>query len=139
MSESADISLDDLKIGAAIEVQHVVTPKVIDAFAELSGDQSPIHVNESASKEAGFDQRVAHGAILVAWISEIVGMRLPGRRALLVELNVKFDRPIYSNDTVVLRAEVMGISRAVRHVELKIGAWVDGRKVATAKVGTLVR
>ncbi len=139
MIESANISLDELQIGNTVEVQYVVTPAIVDAFAELSGDRSPIHVNENAAKSAGFEGRVAHGAILVAWISEIVGMRLPGRRSILVELNVKFSKPIYCNDSVIIRAEVVEISQAVKHVELKIIAWVGGRKVAVAKVGTLVR
>jgi 3-hydroxybutyryl-CoA dehydratase len=57
----------------------------------------------------GFKDRVAHGALLCAFISRLVGIYLPGENCLLQTINVKFLLPTYVNDNV----EVMGIVEQV--------------------------
>ena len=69
----------------------------------------------------------------------VVGMRLPGRNALLIELGVKFHKPVLCGDRVTLQAKVADISPSVRLIDLKITANVGGKKVASGNVGVLVR
>jgi 3-hydroxybutyryl-CoA dehydratase len=139
MRVSIDRAFSDLSLDESVTVEHEVTPAIVDAFAGLSGDRSPIHVDEDFARGADFGGRVAHGALLIAWASEIVGMRLPGRRSLLVELKFEFLRPVLVGDVVRFEARVKDLSPAVQHVTLALLATVAGRKVATGKVGVVVQ
>ena len=81
---AATFALDDLIVGQRAQFDAVITGDDVDAFAALSGDASPLHVDSTFAHERGFADRVVHGAHLVALASRLVGMYLPGRNALLL-------------------------------------------------------
>ena len=136
---AVDRGFDDLELDETLTVEHEVTAAALDAFAAVSGDHSPIHMDDGAARAAKLERRVAHGVLLVAWTSEIVGMRLPGRRSLLVDLQFDFKKPVYVGDTVTLEARVAGLSEAARHVTLALTARVGEIRVAKGRVGVVVR
>jgi len=72
-----------LKVGDEVILTKAVTAQVIDAFARMSGDFSPAHMSEEIMSRSPYKTRIAHGALLVAWMShcstEIVE-RLSGLR-----------------------------------------------------------
>lgn len=139
MTEPRALDFDDLAMDDFVRVERRASTDAIDAFAAVSGDRSPIHVDAEAARAAGFADRVAHGALVGAWFSEIVGMRLPGERALLVELRLDFRRPVLAGDAVTLEARVDRLSEATRHLRLALRAEVRGECVATGKAGVIVR
>jgi acyl dehydratase len=116
----AAFRLDDLELGQQAAFETVISAADIDAFAALSGDASPLHVDRDFAKARGFDDRVVHGAYLVALASRLVGMYLPGRDALLLAMNVSFASPVLVGTRVTVTGTVDQISDGVRSVVLKI-------------------
>jgi len=70
--------LEDLELGMKAETRATITEEMIDTFADITGDHNPIHVDEAAAKAAGFDGRIAHGALSASFISAVLGNDLPG-------------------------------------------------------------
>ena len=59
----------------------VVTNNDIQTFAELTGDFNPLHIDEEYAKNTNFGQ-VVHGALLVGYISRLLGMHIIVKNAL---------------------------------------------------------
>jgi 3-hydroxybutyryl-CoA dehydratase len=113
-------TIHDFFEGQGFSFTKTIAPEDIDAFARVSGDLSPVHMSEAFAKECGFQGRVVHGALLVSYISQMVGVHFPGGNCLLNSLNVKFHSPCFVGDTVEIRAKVDQISDGVNVILLEI-------------------
>jgi Acyl dehydratase len=110
------------EIGENAEFSHLyrIDEAVYEALTDVFGDRSPIHVDESYARTAGFAGRVMHGAILHGFLSHFVGMHFPGRRSLLLSVNLNYRRPSYLNDEIRLTARVRQKLETVQVVVLDV-------------------
>ncbi|NQV72971.1 SDR family oxidoreductase [bacterium] len=70
-----------------------VTEEDVQAFAELSGDRNPLHVDVGYAQETEFRGPIAHGALLLSFASRVVGMYIPGRDCLILSMKARFPQP----------------------------------------------
>lgn len=142
MSKALDIALSDLVVGQCSQVTWHVTETELDQFAALSGDHNPLHMDADYAGDHGFAARVAHGFLLGAKLSGLIGMTLPGRRCLLLEQSLAYPNPVYPGDTVDITATVQDIHAELSLITLKVRATVQrddarvtvGRGSATCKI-----
>ena len=93
-------AIKDLSVGMCRDRKVTITRKTIEKFAEISGDYNPIHLNESYAEATIFGGCIAHGGILNAVISNIIGNELPGPGSILLEEEIKYKKPVMINDTI---------------------------------------
>lgn len=127
MAHAEGHKYEDLEIGMAHETVHTITEADIDAFADVSGDRNPLHMDEEYAKTTPFGQRIAHGALTASYISGILGNNLPGPGAIFTGLSMRFKRPVYIGSVVTVRAEVSDKQDRGNRVTLKITCSVDGK------------
>jgi len=72
-----------------------LTDREVSAFSELSGDRNPLHVDAAYARTTEFGRPIAHGALLVALVSRVLGMHIPGERSLLLSMSVRFPKPLF--------------------------------------------
>lgn len=94
--------------------------KLIDAFAEFSQDFNPVHVNAEAAREYGYAKPFAHGAILSAVLSRIIGMKAPGPGAVWMKQNMEWVKPVYLGDKIRVEVRIEKYSRGAGILELEI-------------------
>ncbi len=99
----------ELKIGDNFSTSKQITDAVVRAFAELSGDYNPIHMDEEFAKSTQFGRRIAHGMISGALISAVLGFHLKERRVVYLSQTMKFVAPVFLDDTVTATATVTNI------------------------------
>ncbi len=97
---------DEIKVGDSAELVRTLTAQDIDAFAVVSGDVNPAHVDEEFAEGDIFHKVVAHGMWGGALISNVLGTQLPGPGTIYLEQSLKFLKPVGVGDTVVVRVEV---------------------------------
>ncbi|BCJ94409.1 hypothetical protein acsn021_19780 [Anaerocolumna cellulosilytica] len=116
-------------------VFHISKEMVMD-FSSFSKDDNPLHVNEEAARQYGYQNPVCHGAILLSEISRIIGTQLPGNGALWSDLDISFSSPVLWNETVDIEVEVIQRSEALGIIKLQIEVLKKAKKVlsGTAKV-----
>ena len=119
MDNISDLSLDDIVVGLQSEFSVTITEEMIDAFAKLSGDFNSLHMNDEYAKLSGFQSRVCHGMLLASFFSKLIGMYLPGKKALYFNQSLNFTNPCYANESVLVRGEVTSKSMATRIVTIK--------------------
>lgn len=110
-----------LAVGDEVVLYRVVTEQDVDAFADLSGDHSPNHVDQAAMAATAYKGRIAHGALLVSFTSACstaIVERIPNARRTETPVSLGYDRirflaPVYIGDKLTLRYAVTAID-AVR-------------------------
>lgn len=104
----------------AIEVTYHVTPDVYFGFQRISSDFNPLHTDEAFAKSKGFPERVMYGNILNGFVSHFVGMILPSRDVMIQTQDIQYRKPVYLNDTILLKSEIETVSDAVEIINYKL-------------------
>jgi|TARA_B100002003_G_scaffold76071_1_gene71078 acyl dehydratase len=81
-------------VGEEAEILHVIATKDVDTFAELTGDNNPLHVDDDFASKTTFKKRVVHGMLTASFISTIVGTKIPGSGSLWYEQQIRFIVPV---------------------------------------------
>ena len=92
-----------IPIGHSERFTKTVSETDVYAFAGITGDFSPIHVDEEFGKTTRYGGRLAHGALLVGFISTVMGKmteRLPPPGGVSYRYEVRFLGPVRLGDTV---------------------------------------
>ena len=89
------------KIGDKISYTTTVTDKMVNQFAEMSGDFNPVHMDEEYAKGTRFGKRIAHGMISGALISRTLATDL-GPGGIYLGQSMKFVNPIFIGDIVTV-------------------------------------
>jgi len=99
----------DLAIGDTFTKSRTITDELIRAFAELSGDHNPIHLDEDFAAKTRFGRRIAHGMLSGAFISAVLGFEFRERKIVYLSQTMKFTAPVFIGDTVTTTATVRNI------------------------------
>ena len=120
MNENAsEYTLEDIEVGQKKGFEITITESMLNKFAELSGDYSPLHMDDKYARATEFKQRVCHGMLLTSFFSRLVGMYLPGKNALYFSQSLKFVSPCFINDKIQIEGEVLDKSMASKMITLK--------------------
>ena len=129
---------EDLSEGQSAELTRVATAAVVEAFAELSGDTNPLHLDEAYARTTSFGQRIAHGMLAAAYISAVLGTKLPGPGAIYLSQNLRFRRPIRLGDPVTARVTVKALDARRGHATLSTVCDVNGKTAVDGEAIVMV-
>jgi 3-hydroxybutyryl-CoA dehydratase len=111
-----------------------VSPEDVREFSELSGDRAPLHIDHEFATKHGFEGTVVHGALLGSYVSQLVGMFLPGPLSVMERMDLGFRRPCIAPCELHLRAKVRQVSEAVASVVMDVTVSdADGQVFASGK------
>jgi 3-hydroxybutyryl-CoA dehydratase len=111
--------IEDIKLGMKKQFKVTITKAMMNEFAELSGDFSPLHYDEEYGKKSTFNQKICYGLLLVSFFSRLIGMYLPGENALCLSLSINYLLPAFIGDEITVEGEVITKSVATRIITLK--------------------
>lgn len=113
------MAFEDLVVGQSAELSRTVTLDDIARFAEVTGDDNPVHLDEAAAARTPFGRRIAHGMLSAGYISAVLGTRLPGPGVIYMSQQLRFTRPVFPGDTITARVEVLELMPAKRRARLQ--------------------
>ena len=126
----ASIEPQDLALGQSAERLFPVTDAAVRAFAEVSGDHNPVHLDEAYAARSLFRGRVAHGMLLGGHISAVLGEQLPGPGAIYLSQTLSFEHPVRIGAEVRVRVEVIALDPSSRKATLSTLCFVGDQEVA---------
>jgi len=129
---------DELSVGQTAETTHVVGAADIEAFAAVSGDVNPVHLDEDYARTTAFGGRIAHGMLAAAYISAVIGNQLPGPGAIYLSQSMRFRRPVKIGDPVTARVTVKTLDAAKGHATFETVCLVNGKTVVDGEALILV-
>ncbi|MBT8439211.1 MAG: MaoC family dehydratase [Gammaproteobacteria bacterium] len=78
-------------------------------FAELSGDDNPVHLDKDYAQNTQFGQRIVHGMLVSSLITGLIGGKLPGHGCIYLGQTLSFKAPVYIDEEVQASVEVIHI------------------------------
>ena len=119
MSENfSELTFDQIDIGLTKEFDVIITQSLVDDFAKISGDYSPIHMNEEFAKLTKFGKKIVHGMLLASLLSRMVGMYLPGKYALYSSQTLEFHNPCFVGDKITVSSIVNDKSESTKIIKI---------------------
>jgi 3-hydroxybutyryl-CoA dehydratase len=117
--------IEDLSVGQSASYTKTVTEADIVKFAEVSGDNNPVHLDEAFAQTTMFKGRIAHGMLSAGFISTVIGTKLPGSGTIYMSQTLRFKAPVRIGDTVTATCTITEIitekRRAVLTTVCKVG------------------
>lgn len=110
--QADELGFADIAIGQVFEIERSFSAQDVRAFAAVSGDHSPLHVDPAYAAGTEFGRNVVHGILLASLFSQLVGMRVPGKHALYMGQDLTFRRPVLVDETIRAIAKVTAKSEA---------------------------
>ena len=92
------------KLGDTVVVERALTQSDFDAFARLSGDDNPIHVDPEFSAQTRFGRTVSHGMLLGTVLRGLLDQLVPGSRQ--VSQKLMFPSPTFTDEPMRFSATV---------------------------------
>jgi len=113
-----NVTYDEISIGQSARLMRTLTLTDIQAFAAVSGDTNPAHLNAEYANDTLFHGVIAHGMWGGALISALLGTQFPGPGTIYLEQVLHFTKPVRIGDTLTVTATVLTKDDAKKRVEL---------------------
>lgn len=125
-----------VQIGDKFVEHFEVSTQIYDGFIALFGDRHPLHTDTQYASARGFQSKVMHGNILNGFLSYFIGECLPDSEVMILSQEIKYQRPVYLGDRLILESAVVDVHASVNVFEFlcKFKNEADGKTVATAKI-----
>ncbi|MDR1109287.1 MAG: MaoC family dehydratase [Deltaproteobacteria bacterium] len=111
---------EDIYVGQAAERTTAVTRELVRHFAEVTGDDNPVHLDEDFAAAGSFFRRcVAHGMISASLVAALLGSELPGHGTIYLSQSLEFKAPVFPGDSVTVRLEVLEKEEKTMKIKLR--------------------
>jgi 3-hydroxybutyryl-CoA dehydratase len=138
MTAAKGVFFEDLSVGQEASLSNTVSEADIVAFADISGDRNPVHLDADYAATTMFKERIAHGMLSAAYISAVFGMELPGPGAIYMSQTLKFKAPVKIGDTVVTTVKVTELVPEKRRARFECVCTVDDKPVVEGEAMLMV-
>ena len=98
-----------LNVGDTASRSKTITDADIHAFADVSGDHNPLHVDDDFAARTRFGHRIAHGMLSASLISAVLANDLPGHGSIYLGQTLQFVAPVFPGDEVTARVTVTAL------------------------------
>jgi 3-oxoacyl-[acyl-carrier protein] reductase len=111
---------DTFSVGYEAAIDHEITAADVEAFAALTGDDNPLHLDPEFAATTPFGRPIVHGMLSASFVSTVIGTLLPGPGALWTGVRLDFVLPAYVGDRITIRLRVRHRSEATRTLVLDV-------------------
>lgn len=129
---------EDLQVGQVETMSRVVSEADIVAYAALSGDYNPVHLDPEYAAKTPFKARIAHGILSAGYISAIFGMKLPGPGSIYISQTLNFKAPVKIDDRVETTVRLVELVPEKKRARFECVCTVNGKPVLTGEAVLMV-
>ncbi|MDX3928163.1 MAG: MaoC family dehydratase [Shinella sp.] len=135
-----------LSVGQSVTFSKTVSESDVYLFAGITGDLAPVHVNQALMEQSAFGQRIAHGALLVGFMSTLSTMMVAqaqdahsqGETPVALGYDrIRFTGPVFFGDTVTLTYTITEVDTERRRTTAEIKARNQQGEVVAVAIGLL--
>lgn len=129
---------EDLELGMEATFVRTIDEADIVAFAEVSGDKNPVHMDPEYAATTIFKERIAHGLLTASYISTVFGMVMPGPGAIYVSQTLNFKAPVRIGDKVTAKVVVVDLVPTKKRARFDCSCTVNGKVVLDGEAMMMV-
>lgn len=107
MATEQRVDISSLREGATLyEINKEVVQENINLYAEASKDFNPIHIDEEFAKSTPLGGTIAHGMLILAYVSQMMTANFGQAWITNGKLNARFKAPARPGDTLTISGKV---------------------------------
>ena len=126
--------ISDLTIGHTEYFHVTITEYMMNNFIEISGDTNPLHSDKIFANQYGYHDKVVFGMLVSSFYSKLIGVYLPGKYALLTNINIEFLKTVFVNDQLKITGEITDIDNRFNFINVKSYIIRKETKVSKANI-----
>src|SRR5262249_41022330 len=109
-----------LTLGQRVRQHFRFDAEFLETFGRFARDRAPVHIDPEFARDRGFAAPIVQGLALATRFSRLIGMYLPGERAVLETIELHYRRPVYADRDLVYSATLQRVFRPMRVVMLAL-------------------
>ena len=116
-------TVDDISVGLSTSFSKTVSESDVYLFAGITGDLDPNHVDEEFCRGTSLGHRVAHGALIVGYMSAASSRILEDFDRPMVSAGydrIRFLKPVYLGDTITVDYVITSLDAARERIVAKV-------------------
>ena len=116
-------SIEDIEVGRSTRFSKTVSESDVYLFAGITGDLDPNHVDEEYASKTSLGHRVAHGALIVGYMSAASTRILEDFERPMVSVGydrIRFIKPVYLGDTITIEYVIASLDRERERITSKV-------------------
>ena len=121
------VPIEEINVGDSAEITKYMTLDMIKAFAGISEDFNPVHIDADYASKSRYKRQIIHGLMASSLFSGLFGTELPGEGCVYKSQNIRFKRPIYVDDEVTAKVEVVNIDIKRKVISFTTRCFVKGK------------
>ena len=116
-----------------------ITQEEVVRFAELTGDNNPIHLDAEYAATTAFKRPIIHGMLGATVFTKVLGTQFPGFGSIYVKQTLEFLRPMFveTDYKAVFRIQSILAEKHLAEITTEI-VDVNTNKVITKGVATMI-
>lgn len=118
---------EKLNPGDSFSTTRVLTAEDVKTFADLTGDDNPIHVDAEYAKTTRFGKPIVHGVLLLGIISKVLGRDFPGHGSIAVAISCRFLRPVPVGSEITVEVKITEKVDKHKHVKGRVYVYYENR------------
>ena len=83
-------------------------------------DRNPIHLNKKFAQKYDFKNRIVHGMLIGSFYSKFIGVDFPGKYSLILEICIKFNKPVFIGDILTIEGKITSLNKAYKIANLNL-------------------
>ncbi|MDZ4701434.1 MAG: MaoC family dehydratase [Rhodothermales bacterium] len=128
---------ESLKVGDTFSFTRTISQADVQAFADVSGDDNPLHIDPAFAATTTFGKPIVHGVFLLGIVSKVLGRDFPGAGSVAVALSAKFLRPVVVDSEITVEVKIAEKVENRKHIRAKLYVY-SGGKMCVGGEATLI-
>lgn len=133
-----------IQIGDCYSLEKYISKEMVQSFSDYTGDYNPVHMDEHYCRLHGIGSRIAHGMLILSFLSTLIGMYLPGEGSVWMSQSIDFISPVLIGETIRITGKVTEKSDTnalkLNIITMKIDInTLSGKKVARGTVKVSIK
>lgn len=130
----SNFTYDELAVGQTASMTRQVTADDVKAFAMVTQDYNPAHLDNDYAEQTQFKGVIVHGMWTAGLLSALIGTKFPGLGTIYLDQSLSFRRPVHINDTLTATVTVKSKNDTKKWVTLDCEVTnQDGKAVLTGE------
>lgn len=120
LKQTNKFTINQVKKKMKIILTKRIDKKFFFNSVKILNDTSPIHTSKEWANRLGFKNKIFPGLAVVSVFSKLIGMYLPGKNAVIMNISFSFKKPVFENNRLTYICEVTKIIKSLKVVLLKL-------------------
>lgn len=95
-----------MELGDTYESKFFVNQDDVIKFAEVTGDNNPIHLDDEIASKSIFKKKIVHGFLAGSVFSRVFGTEWPGTGTIYLKQEMKFLAPVFTDNLYIAKFKV---------------------------------